>query len=425
MVQVKGIVGLQWGDEGKGKLVHFLSSSYDCVARYNGGNNAGHTIVTEDTSVIFHLLPSGMIHPQTIGIIGTGTVINPAILIKELDWLHSHHYTTHDRLFISDRAHLILPYHQLWDELLEKSRSAKIGTTKRGIGPSYTDKFARDGIRLGEFYHVETFRIMLESKFHEYANKIQKCFDTKPDWDIPHLVEEYVQYAKTLQSYVTDTSSLLREQFRLGKSILLEGAQGVMLDIDYGTYPFVSSSSSIISGACTGLGITPRMIQETMGVFKAYTTRVGEGPFPTELFTDEGKILLTQGNEYGSTTGRPRRCGWLDLPALRYAVALNDIDQLALMKLDVLDHFDEIQVCTSYHPENLALKDYPATLSAFNKLKPVYAKLPGWKTSTRNCTSFEDLPLQAKKYIEFIEEDLQKPVNLISVGPDRKETIEK
>lgn len=424
MQKVKGVIGLQWGDEGKGKLVHLMSESFDILARYNGGNNAGHTIVTQGSSFVFHLLPSGMMHPHILGIIGNGTVINPRILLQEIDWLEKQGHTLPGRLFISKHSHLILPSHTFRDEWNENSRKKPIGTTKRGIGPAYTDKISRDGIRLGEINDIPVFRKMLQHKLEEQKILLQKIYLQDPLWDIPALIEEYSQYAQRLAPFIADTSLILHQAISQEKKILLESAQGTMLDIDFGTYPYVTSCSSLVGGASTGLGIPPHFIQDTLGICKAYTTRVGEGPFPTEISSPESQILLDRGHEYGSTTGRPRRCGWLDIPALKYAIMLNGVKELAIMKLDVLDTLEEIHICTHYESEGKSISEYPSTLSEYAKITPSYQSFKGWKSDIRACRKVSDLPKNAQLYLKKIEEILDIPLRYVSVGPDRKETIE-
>jgi adenylosuccinate synthase len=425
MLKVKGVIGLQWGDEGKGKLVHLMSESFDVIARYNGGNNAGHTIVTNGSSFVFHLLPSGMMHSHILGIIGNGTVINPKVLLEEIDWLTQQGHQIQDRLFISKNSHLILPYHTFRDEWNENLRKQRIGTTKRGIGPAYTDKISRDGIRLGDTRDIYVFRQLLQQKLEEQKTMVQKLYGQDPLWDIPAIIEEYSQYAQTMAPFITDTAYLLNQAISQEKKVMLESAQGTMLDIDFGTYPYVTSCSSLVGGASTGLGIPPHYIQNTLGICKAYTTRVGEGPFPTEITIPEGQILLERGHEYGSTTGRPRRCGWLDIPALRYAIMLNGVEELAIMKLDVLDTLDEIRICTHYQPKDEANSEYPSSQHEFAQITPCYETIKGWKTETQNCRSFTSLPLIAQDYIRKIESYLERPVRFVSVGPDRKETIER
>lgn len=424
MLKVKGVIGLQWGDEGKGKLVHLMSESFDILARYNGGNNAGHTIVTQGSTFVFHLLPSGMMHSHIVGIIGNGTVINPKILLQEIDWLEKQGHTLTGRLFISKHSHLILPSHTFRDEWNENSRKKPIGTTKRGIGPAYTDKISRDGIRLGEINDLGVFRQMLQQKLEDQKVLLQKIYLQDPHWDIPALIEEYSQYAQRLAPFIADTSLILHQAISQEKKILLESAQGTMLDIDFGTYPYVTSCSSLVGGASTGLGIPPHFIQDTLGICKAYTTRVGEGPFPTEISSPESQILLDRGHEYGSTTGRPRRCGWLDIPALKYAIMLNGVKELAIMKLDVLDTLEEIHICTHYESEGKSISEYPSTLSEYAKINPSYQSFKGWKSDIRACRKVSDLPKNAQLYLKKIEEILDIPLRYVSVGPDRKETIE-
>lgn len=418
------VIGLQWGDEGKGKLVHILSKDFDYVARFNGGNNAGHTIVRGGNSIIFHILPSGMINPDVCGIIGTGTVVNPEIFIDEIEKIRTFGVKIDERLFISDRAHLILPYHIILDELIEEKRSSKLGTTKRGIGPVYTDKFSREGLRVGEMKDIPSFKdklLDLINKKDEFLRVLSNGKFSIPNKD--DIVEKYTFYANELKPYIADTGKILRDAIKAGHSVLFEGAQGTLLDIDHGTYPYVTSSSTIAGSVSVGLGIPPKLIENVLGVVKAYTTRVGEGPFPTELFGEESQIILERGKEYGATTGRPRRCGWLDIVALRYAIEINGVNEIAIMKLDVLDGFKEVKICTAYEFLGDVIDYYPSDTSTLYKCKPIYEKLPGWMTDTSWCRSYSDLPLNARLYIEKISELLGVRVFIVSVGPDERDTI--
>lgn len=424
MMNVLAVIGLQWGDEGKGKLVHILSNNFKYVARFNGGNNAGHTIVKGGKSIIFHILPSGMINSKIYGVIGNGTVINPEILIKEIDELKSFNVSIDNRLFISGMAHLILPYHIILDEINEEGRENKIGTTKRGIGPVYTDKFSRTGLRIADMEDINLFEDKLLNLIEEKDKLIRLISsETRRIENKDDIIKKYIYYANKLKLFMSDTGAILRNAIEAGEGVLLEGAQGTLLDIDHGTYPYVTSSYTISGSASVGLGIPPRYIEKVLGAVKAYTTRVGEGPFPTELFGEESKIILEKGKEYGSTTGRQRRCGWIDINALKYAVQINGVDEIAIMKLDVLDSFGDIKICTAYELNGKIINTYPANSSALYKCKPIYEILPGWKSDTSKCRKYSELPLNAKAYIERISELLGTKVLMISVGPDESETI--
>ena len=423
--KVFGIIGLQWGDEGKGKLVHRLSSQVAFIARFNGGNNAGHTIVQEGKQFIFHLLPSGLLHPNTKGIIGSGTVINPEVLCHEMDVITQTIKTLKDRLYLSPRAHLIFPWHLWHDQLAEKNRSNPIGTTNRGIGPAYANKISRDNLRIGEMKYLDDFLQALSEKIDQEIAWFRLVSGNHPD-PIPDksaILKSYSHYADRLSPYIADDSVIIQTALTEGKSVLLEGAQGSLLDIDFGTYPFVTSSSTTIGGACTGLGIPPQSITRVIGVTKAYTTRVGEGPFPTEIHDANGDYLRKKGGEYGATTGRPRRCGWLDIPLLRQTVRWNGVTELSVMKLDVLDELAEIPVCIDYDSPYLKKGTLPTLEREWKSVQPKYTVLPGWQTPTSSIRKFEELPIQAKKYIDFIEHEVSAPIRIISVGPDDKETI--
>lgn len=422
--RISGIVGLQWGDEGKGKLVHRLARDYQVIARFNGGNNAGHTIVQNGKTIVFHLIPSGILHQQTIGIIGTGTVIDPNALLEEIDMVSQMlGESLVGRLFISKRAHLIFPWHILLDELTENLRVRRIGTTKRGIGPAYTDKYSRDGIRVGEMRYPDSFLRLMKEKMQEKTISIDLLSDKKVSFSPEKVIQSYEEYAEKLIPYIADTEILIQQYLKSGKSILLEGAQGSLLDVDYGSYPFVTSSNTMIGAASLGLGIAPGFIHQVIGVMKAYTTRVGEGPFPTELLDETGKILQNKGHEFGSTTGRPRRCGWLDIPAIQHSININGITSLALMKLDVLDSFSKILICTHYEMGGKLMREYPSTQAEWNQVVPIYQTLQGWMSPLSEVQSFEALPENAKVLIYQLETWLGVPVNLISVGPDDEETM--
>lgn len=408
------IVGIQWGDEGKGKIVDLLAQQYDVVARYQGGHNAGHTIVVDGKTHALHLIPSGILNPDAVNIIGNGVVVSPEALIKEMKQFDN----LLGRLFVSESAHMILTFHTLIDQAKEKLRGEKaIGTTGRGIGPAYSEKIARAGFRLGELRDVEA----LTSRVMEYFVQNKAIFEAL-SIELPsreELVAELNGYAEKLVPFLANTTQMAWKMMDEGKKILLEGAQGTMLDIDHGTYPFVTSSSTISAGACTGLGINPKDIGKVTGIVKAYCTRVGNGPFPTEDHGEIGERLRQQGHEFGTTTGRPRRCGWFDAVACRYASRLNGCDELAIMKLDVLDGFDEIQVCVGYEVDGKVIDYLPIDLE---NVKPVYQTFPGWK-STVGVRSFDALPKEAQEYLKALEAFTGTKIGMISTSPDRNDTI--
>jgi len=408
------IVGIQWGDEGKGKIVDLLAQKYDVVARYQGGHNAGHTIVVDGKTHALHLIPSGILNPKAINIIGNGVVVSPEALIKEMKQFDN----LLGRLFVSESAHMILTFHTLIDQAKEKLRGEKaIGTTGRGIGPAYSEKIARAGFRLGELRDVET----LTNRVMEYFVQNKAIFEALvialPSRE--ELLAELNGYAEKLVPFLANTTQMAWKMMDDGKKILLEGAQGTMLDIDHGTYPYVTSSSTISAGACTGLGVNPKDIGKVTGIVKAYCTRVGNGPFPTEDHGEIGERLRKQGHEFGTTTGRPRRCGWFDAVACRYASRLNGCDDLSIMKLDVLDGFDEIHVCVGYEVNGEVIDYLPLDLE---NVKPVYKTFPGWD-KTEGVRRFEDLPATAQEYLRAIEELTQTKIGMISTSPDRNDTI--
>lgn len=408
------IVGIQWGDEGKGKIVDLLAQKYDCVARYQGGHNAGHTIVVDGKTHALHLIPSGILNPKAINIIGNGVVVSPEALIKEMKQFDN----LLGRLFVSESAHMILTFHTLIDQAKEKLRGEKaIGTTGRGIGPAYSEKIARAGFRLGELRDVET----LTSRVMEYFVQNKAIFEAL-EIALPsreELVKELNTFAEALVPFLANTTKMAWDLMDDEKKILLEGAQGTMLDIDHGTYPYVTSSSTISAGACTGLGVNPKDIGKVTGIVKAYCTRVGNGPFPTEDHGEIGERLRKQGHEFGTTTGRPRRCGWFDAVACRYASRLNGCDDLSIMKLDVLDGFDEVKVCVAYEVNGEVIDYMPLDLEG---VKPVYKTFPGWD-KTEGVRRFEDLPATAQEYLRAIEELTQTKIGMISTSPDRNDTI--
>lgn len=418
------VVGLQWGDEGKGKITDCLASQADLIARFQGGNNAGHTVVVGDEEFKLHLVPSGILYPGKLCVLGNGVVINPGVLLQELSGLQKRGIDV-SGMRISDRAHLIMPYHPLLDQLDETSRTVgKIGTTGRGIGPAYVDKYARyDAIRMVDLLDREVFKEKL-AEIVRIKNKIleQVYGDTGVQFET--IYEEYSSYAERLRGYVTDTSVLINRALREGKKVLFEGAQGALLDIDHGTYPFVSSSSPTSGGACTGAGVGPTRIDKVVGVIKAYSTRVGEGPFPTELSEDlVSQLRDGRGREYGVTTGRPRRCGWFDGVIAEYSVRVNGVNSLVVMKLDVLDGMETVKLCTGYRYRNTVLKEFPASLKVLGECVPVYEELPGWRIDTTKAKQLSDLPVQARDYLQRISELAGAPISMVSVGWRRDETI--
>ena len=420
---VRIVIGAQWGDEGKGKIVDLLSSDAQYVVRYQGGANAGHTLKFDDTTIVLHLIPSGLFNGNSKCIIGNGVVIDPIALVEELEEVQSHDVQLEGRLFISSSAHLILPYHKVLDNVKEKSRgSDAIGTTGRGIGPAYVSKVSRIGIRMDDLLDERTLNDKIRKNLKDINRALENVYGEDP-LDADEMIEELKPAIETVKPFICNTSQLLHQALVDGESVLLEGAQGSLLDVDHGTYPYVTSSNPTAGGACTGSGIPPLAITHSMGITKAYCTRVGNGPFPTELEDEHGEILRKNGQEFGATTGRPRRCGWLDLVALKYAVQLNGLNELALTKLDVLDDFDEIKVCTEYKLHGKTTKTFPLTTENVEDVKPVYKSFEGWNTSTRDISTFDNLPGKAKEYIAFIEDYVGVKFNVISTGPKRSETI--
>lgn len=418
------VIGAQWGDEGKGKITDFLAEGADVVVRYQGGNNAGHTVEVEDKKYKLHLVPSGILYDDKLCIIGNGVVIDPKALLEEIEYLEKEGVrVTPKKLIISDRAHIIMPYHKILDGLSEKKRGkSDIGTTGKGIGPCYTDKHERSGIRMCDLYHEEVFKEKLKQNVEVKNKIICDIYDGEP-LNFDYIYDEYITYANRLKDYVCDTSVVLYESIKSGKKVLFEGAQGTLLDIDYGTYPYVTSSHPISGGVCIGAGVGPTMITNAVGVCKAYTTRVGKGPFPTELFDEMGDFIREKGFEYGTTTGRPRRCGWLDLVILKYAVRISGLTSLAITKLDTLSDIDEIKVCTGYEIDGKIIDYFPASLEDLDRCKPIYESFKGWDSSIQNAKSYEDLPENAKIYINKIEEYTGVKVSIVSVGPARHQTI--
>jgi len=415
------VVGAQWGDEGKGKIVDLLSENVDIVARYQGGPNAGHTVVLGDREYVFHMLPAGILHENVTCVIGNGAVIDPVALMEEIRQITDLGISIKRRLLISHNAHLIMPYHKLLDRLWEKGEN-KIGTTGRGIGPAYIDKFMRTGIKIVDLLDREAFRSKLKRNIDEKNVLLQKVYASE-ELDVDKITGEYEEFDKKIDEYVTDTAFYLNNALKDGKRVLAEGAQGALLDVDHGTYPFVTSSNPTSGGACTGLGIPPTAIRSVIGVVKAYTTRVGQGPFPTELTNELGTRLRELGDEYGATTGRPRRCGWFDAVSTRYAAMINGIDRIAITKLDVLSHLDEIKICTAYEYKGKALKTFPTDVTSLEKITPVYKTFEGWKSSIADVTEYGALPPNARRYIEALAELTSTHVWIVSVGAQRQKTI--
>jgi adenylosuccinate synthase len=416
------VIGAQWGDEGKGKITDLLSRSADVVVRYQGGVNAGHTVVVKDQVFKLHLIPSGILYPETECIIGCGTVIDPKVLIGELDQLLQWGIST-ENLLISETAHVTMPYHRVIDQASEVRRGTfKIGTTGRGIGPTYADKSERIGIRMIDLMDTDSLRKKLRWTVEHKNVLLDKLYDLPP-LDPAAVVEEYMGYADRLRPHVIDSSLKIYEAFRRKRNILFEGAQGTLLDLDHGTYPYVTSSNPVAGGACVGTGVGPTMIDRVIGVAKAYTTRVGEGPFPTELDGEIGEHLCDRGAEFGTTTGRKRRCGWFDAVIGRYAVRINGLDCLAITKLDVLDEMEEIKVCVAYEVDGDRCNDFPSNAQKFARCKPIYKTVPGWRQSTGDCRTLEDLPQKALDYLKVLAELMEVPIAIVSLGASRDQTI--
>jgi adenylosuccinate synthase len=416
------VIGAQWGDEGKGKITDLLSKSADVVVRYQGGVNAGHTVVVKDQTFKLHLIPSGILYPETECLIGGGTVIDPKSLIAELDKLNELKIP-YKNLFISETAHVTMPYHRLIDQAEEERRGAKkIGTTRRGIGPTYADKSERTGIRVVDLMDLEALKEQLEWTINYKNVVLEKLYDLPP-LDPKAVLAEYAVYAERLRPHIVDSSLHIYKALQQRKNVLFEGAQGTLLDLDHGTYPYVTSSNPVAGGACIGSGIGPTVVDRVIGVAKAYTTRVGEGPFPTEQLGETGKLLCELGAEFGTTTGRRRRCGWFDAVIGRYAVRINGLDCLAITKLDVLDHLDTIKVCVAYELDGEQCRELPGSARQFARCQPIYETLPGWKQSTESCRTLEDLPTQALEYLKFLAELMEVPIAIVSVGASRDQTI--
>jgi adenylosuccinate synthase len=416
------LLGLQWGDEGKGKIVDVLTSKYDIIARFQGGPNAGHTLEFDGIKHVLRTIPSGIFHSNNINIIGNGVVIDPVVFKSEVDGLSKFNLDLKSKLIISRKAHLILPTHRLLDAASEASKGkAKIGSTLKGIGPTYMDKTGRNGIRVGDIELAD-----FKERYRALADKHEAMiafYDVNIQYNLAEMETEFFAAIEDLKKLdFIDSEEYLAQAQKAGKSILCEGAQGSLLDVDFGTYPFVTSSNTTAAGACTGLGIAPNKIKEVYGIFKAYTTRVGSGPFPTEDFSEAGDLMASVGNEFGSVTGRKRRCGWLDLVALKYAIQINGVTQLMMMKGDVLSGFDTLKVATAYNYNGEVIHHLPYNIEEEN-VTPIYTEFKGWKQDLTGLTTFESLPKELKTYIEFIEQELAVPIKIVSVGPDRKQTI--
>jgi len=418
---VQVIVGAQWGDEGKGKIVDMLAENADIVARYQGGANAGHTVCIGEKEYILHLIPSGIFHPHITCVIGNGVVIDPTALLQEIAQLEATGISIKGRLLISHNAHLIMPYHKLLDTIREQG-TTKIGTTGRGIGPAYIDKFMRSGIKIVDLMDRDVLAKKLKANIDEKNQILTKVYG-ETQIDVDALISEYQAFDKRIDEYITDTAYYLHHALKQGKRIIAEGAQGALLDVDHGTYPFVTSSNPTSGGACTGLGIPPTSVNSIVGIVKAYCTRVGNGPFPTELSNATGERLRSIGQEYGATTGRPRRCGWYDAVAMQYSAMVNGIEKIAITKLDVLDQFDEIKVCIGYEHEGKRLKTFPTDVKSLMHITPLYETYEGWKTSLASVRTYAGLPANARRYVDALAHLCNTSLWILSVGPRRDQTI--
>jgi adenylosuccinate synthase len=423
MAQVVCVVGAQWGDEGKGKIIDLLAEFADVICRFQGGSNAGHTLVVNGEKFVFHLIPSGILHQGKRCIIGNGVVVDPKDLLEELDGIKKKGYLQDDSQFLlSEEAHLIFPYHKIIDQGRERIRSGKIGTTGRGIGPAYEDRASRDGIRVIDLMEEEVFRRKLEENLAEKNYYLIHVLQEK-GLELEPLYQEYMRYGERLRRYITNTSLVIAQQIKEGKKILFEGAQGTLLDVDHGTYPFVTSSNTVAGNACAGAGIGPTQIDLVLGVTKAYTTRVGEGPFPTELHDEIGELLREKGGEYGATTGRPRRCGWFDAVVVRHAVRVNGLGGLTITKLDTLTGLATLKVCTGYQAEGRVITEFPASVDLVARCQPVYEELEGWQEDITGAREIAQLPAAARRYLARLEELTQTPIHIVSVGAQRDQTI--
>lgn len=419
------VIGAQWGDEGKGKIIDVLSEKADVVVRYQGGHNAGHTIVYHGQEFVLHLVPSGILRPHTRCVIGNGVVVDPDAFLNEIEFLEKKGLRVKGRLFLSDQAHLIFPYHRIYDQLREKKKGfIKIGTTGRGIGPCYSDKALRSGIRVADLYTPKLFKDKLTRSLDE-KNQIFRHIYHVQGFSFEKIYREYQRFAKRMAPYRCDTVALLGDAIARRRSILFEGAQGTFLDIDHGTYPFVTSSTSTAGGACAGTGVPPTAIDKVVGVAKAYTTRVGEGPFPTEFDQRLMNLVRRLGNEFGATTGRPRRCGWFDAVVVRRACLLNGIKELVVTKLDVLDTFERIRIAVAYHAKGKIYREFPSDVNILQDIEPIYEDHPGWMSSTSYCRRFKELPKNAQVYLNRISKILSVPITLVSVGSKREQTLKK
>ncbi len=416
------VVGAQWGDEGKGKITDMIGEEAELVVRYQGGNNAGHTVVVGDKEYKLHLIPSGVLYKDTRCVIGNGVVVDPKVLIEELNYLAEKGVEV-EGLHISSKAHLIMPYHRVLDKAEEMRKgNGKIGTTGKGIGPVYMDKIGRFGIRAEDLLDPETFAAKVEEAVELKNLMLEKVYGLET-FDAEEIVEEYLAYAEEIKDYIVDTSLVINQKIDQGDNVLFEGAQGTLLDIDHGTYPFVTSSNPTAGGVCSGTGVGPTKIEKILGIVKAYTTRVGEGPFPTELLGDMGELLRQLGHEFGTTTGRARRCGWFDAVIVRYAARINGLTDLAITKLDVLDDLEEIKVCTGYDYQGEIIKEFPTNEDILKECQPVYETLPGWQTKTSDIKEYANLPQEAKDYLDYMQELTGVKISIVSVGPDRDQTI--
>ncbi len=416
------VIGGQWGDEGKGKVIDYLSERVTVVARFSGGNNAGHTVLNEKGMFKFHLMPSGAVWPQVTPVIGNGVVVDPDVLIQEIEDLRSRGLDV-SRLQISDRAHIIMPYHVALDQLEEKGRgNSALGTTGRGVGPAYVDKVARTGIRFGDMLDAEGLRNRIEQVL-PHVNAVITIVHGGEAFDVQHIFDRCLNWRDELLPFIAPVEERVRDALSKGENVLLEGAQGTLLDLDHGTYPYVTSSSSSVGGACAGLGIGPRSVAGVFGIFKAYNTRVGSGPMPTELDDEVGEEIRQRAREFGTTTGRPRRCGWFDGVAARYGVIVNDLTSGILTRLDILDGMETVKVCVGYEVDGKPIEGFPAQINALEKCKPIYRDFEGWTLPTAGLTNWDDVPTEAKKYVQGLEEIIGCPLDVISTGPNRHETI--
>ena len=415
------VIGGQWGDEGKAKIIDYLSKDQDIVIRYQGGSNAGHTVIVNDKKYVFHLIPTGIIYPNTICIIANGVVLDPVAFFKEHDELVENGLSCEKRIFISDRAHIVMPYHKELDALYEKASNEKIGTTKRGIGYTYSDKVTRIGIRSCDLLDKNVLHGLVTDAIKRHLCEYQMLNSTPPNVD--EIVEEYYNYGLKMKDMIIDTVTYINNAIDEGKKVLFEGAQGAALDIDFGTYPFVTSSSTTSSGACVGAGVAPTKIKRIVGIFKAYTTRVGGGPFPSRLDGQEEEILRQKGHEFGATTGRPRGCGWFDLVQAKYAATINGATDIALTKIDVLSGYDTINVCEAYSIDGQITKEFVAISDKLDRVKPVLKSFKGWNEDITKCKSYEELPKEARDFIDYLEKELKVKITIVSVGADRKETF--